>query len=288
MTFLEKTNNAWCFDSIRLINSIPNEIKSTFFYIQEIGFFKTEHPYYTERRHLNSFLILYTLSGQGKLIYKEQAYDLKENSLFFIDCMEHHIYYTKQDHPWSFLWIHFNGATSRGYYEHFHQRNSPVITIENSQKVEHYLNTMILMIQKKNHLSDIHASQYIIDLLTYILINSKNESSLNEQLPRHLTELVSHLQNTFNEEHRLSHYAQKFALNPSYLSRQFKKHLRVSFVEYIITLRMNRAKELLKYSEYPIYEIASMVGIDNVTHFINLFKYREELTPLQFRNQWRG
>jgi AraC-like DNA-binding protein len=36
-----------------------------------------------------------------------------------------------------------------------------------------------------------------------------------------------------------------------------------------------------------VAEIAAIVGIDNTSHFIRLFKERVELTPLAFRKQWK-
>lgn len=51
-------------------------------------------------------------------------------------------------------------------------------------------------------------------------------------------------------------------------------------------MRINHAKEYLKYSDAPIAEIAERVGIDNVSHFIDLFKNRTGLTPLAYRKQW--
>lgn len=57
--------------------------------------------------------------------------------------------------------------------------------------------------------------------------------------------------------------------------------------EYIITARISYAKELLKYSELSVNEITYEIGMNNVTHFINLFKARENLTPLSYRKAWR-
>jgi len=61
----------------------------------------------------------------------------------------------------------------------------------------------------------------------------------------------------------------------------------MTFTEYLITMRLNYAKELLKYTDESINEITFFCGMNNVSHFINLFKEREGMTPLQYRKQWR-
>lgn len=57
--------------------------------------------------------------------------------------------------------------------------------------------------------------------------------------------------------------------------------------EYLINCRLDYAKELLKYSDKSIYDITFLIGMNNVSHFTNLFKSRENLTPHAFRCQWR-
>lgn len=56
--------------------------KEPLFYMQEAGYFKTVWPYFTERASLNSFLVLYTLSGEGHLSYEGQEYEVTEGACF--------------------------------------------------------------------------------------------------------------------------------------------------------------------------------------------------------------
>jgi len=50
-------------------------------------------------------------------------------------------------------------------------------------------------------------------------------------------------------------------------------------------VRINEAKHMLRFTNLTIHEIGSAVGIDNTTHFINLFKKNAGITPLQFRQK---
>lgn len=69
---LERGAHVWSDDSIRMILTPSRTAKSLYLYTQEVGYFKTEYPYYSERQNLNSFLIIYTVSGQGSLDYEGQ------------------------------------------------------------------------------------------------------------------------------------------------------------------------------------------------------------------------
>lgn len=75
---LERGSNIWSDDSIRLILTPNNNAKKIYFYPQEIGYFKTTYPYFSERQYLYSFLIVYTLSGKGYLEYNDDIFQVKK------------------------------------------------------------------------------------------------------------------------------------------------------------------------------------------------------------------
>jgi two-component system response regulator YesN len=70
----------------------------------------------------------------------------------------------------------------------------------------------------------------------------------------------------------LAGVANKFYLNPSYLSRIFKQETGQSFSEYLSRLRMEKATELLKETEMKGYQVAEAIGIKDPYYFSNCFK----------------
>lgn len=84
MDYWEKANHSWSEDSKRVILTPTQRSRNLFFYIQEIGYFKAPVPYYTERAHLPSYLIKFTLSGEGLLTYKDNQHQLKAGDLFLL------------------------------------------------------------------------------------------------------------------------------------------------------------------------------------------------------------
>lgn len=71
--------------------------------------------------------------------------------------------------------------------------------------------------------------------------------------------------------------------NPSYFSTLFKKETGTSFVEYLVKVRMEKAKELLREPDLKIHEICLMVGYNDVRHFRKLFAQSTGLSPKEFR-----
>ncbi|MBQ2967227.1 MAG: helix-turn-helix domain-containing protein [Clostridia bacterium] len=67
------------------------------------------------------------------------------------------------------------------------------------------------------------------------------------------------------------------------LYRVFREAFGTTINEYIVFVRLQKAKELLKNSSLPIYLICEKVGIPNYTYFCKLFKKQTGLTPTEYK-----
>lgn len=83
----------------------------------------------------------------------------------------------------------------------------------------------------------------------------------------------------------LEEIAEHLHLNASYFSRLFKKETGETFIEYVIRMKMSRAKELLDQSAHSVTKISEMLGYDNQSYFIKLFKNDTGMTPIDYRNR---
>ncbi|WP_127579496.1 response regulator transcription factor [Paenibacillus koleovorans] len=81
----------------------------------------------------------------------------------------------------------------------------------------------------------------------------------------------------------LEEVAEHLHLNTSYFSRLFKKETGRTFIDYVTHAKLNRAKELLDQTNYPIGKIAELLGYDNLSYFIKLFKAHLGVTPVEYR-----
>ncbi|MDQ0338595.1 two-component system response regulator YesN [Caldalkalibacillus uzonensis] len=92
----------------------------------------------------------------------------------------------------------------------------------------------------------------------------------------------------YHQHISLKHIANKFYLNPIYLGQLFKKTYDVYFKEYLLQIRINEAKRLLRQSDLRVYEIAEKVGFKSVDYFVTKFEEREGMTPTAYRNRLLG
>ena len=76
-------------------------------------------------------------------------------------------------------------------------------------------------------------------------------------------------------------------MSPDYAGRLFKKEMGTTIQDYLINVRIQKAKELMRTTQYPISEIATMVGYEQFSHFSYSFHNIEHMSPRQYRNTCR-
>lgn len=74
-------------------------------------------------------------------------------------------------------------------------------------------------------------------------------------------------------------------LAPTYLSAIFKEEAGMTFTEYLIEVRIKKAKELLKTKSYKVYQIAEKVGYSDSRYFSEVFKKKVGVTPKEYISQ---
>lgn len=72
-------------------------------------------------------------------------------------------------------------------------------------------------------------------------------------------------------------------LSENYLSKLFKKEMGIPLSGYILDLKIEKAKNLLQYSDYKIIEIANYLAFSSQSHFIQAFQKKVGMTPHKYR-----
>lgn len=89
----------------------------------------------------------------------------------------------------------------------------------------------------------------------------------------------------YNSKIYISDIAEALGLSEKYLSKVFKKEIGKTIQEYILEYRVDRAANLLKYSEASILEISDYIGFYSQSHFGKVFKQYKHMTPKEYRDK---
>lgn len=81
--------------------------------------------------------------------------------------------------------------------------------------------------------------------------------------------------------------AEYVKLNPTYLSRLFKKEVGISVSEYIRKQKIDTAKNMLVYSDYKPGQIAQILAFPSQSYFTEIFKEYTGITPSEYAKGMR-
>jgi len=113
------------------------------------------------------------------------------------------------------------------------------------------------------------------------LSNVKGYSTLK---PEGIANLIQeYIIKNYIEDINIDDIARHFGFNSSYLGRIYKEHIGESPSQSLVSLRLEKAKKLLKYSEEDINVISRYIGYKNPYYFSRLFKKHTGLTPMEYR-----
>ncbi len=124
--------------------------------------------------------------------------------------------------------------------------------------------------------------QMAYNFIDRILELVDNCSLINSQYIHFAT---NYIKTNINQKITLDIVSDKLSISSKYLSKLFKKELNISFKDYLIETRIERAKKLLLFSDKSIRDISLEVGISNSNNFIAFFKNYTSITPSAYRKR---
>ena len=102
-----------------------------------------------------------------------------------------------------------------------------------------------------------------------------------------LKDVLDYLHRAYREPLSNADIAARFGYHPNYLSRLFLNITGKSMYQYLLSIRIAKAKELLEATELSVGEVAEQCGFDNASNFSAAFRKVTSLTPTQCRKNGR-
>lgn len=121
---------------------------------------------------------------------------------------------------------------------------------------------------------------------TLVLVEQKINSTKEPELTfeGQIGGIIKFIDENYYKDISVKTTAAKFFLNESYLSRIFKEKTGVRFTDYLISIRMKKAMQLISLNRYKIYEISEMVGYNSTKYFSKAFSKYTGMTPQQYKS----
>lgn len=135
-------------------------------------------------------------------------------------------------------------------------------------------------LQTKKAIADLHDSM-VLDFTGKMLLLTKNTI-----ISKSITKCIEYIYNHIHDRITVEDLAEYTGLSPSYLSRLFKKELGIAVSDYIREKKIDKAQNLLKFSDFSLVEIANYLSFSSQSHFIQTFEKLVGMTPKKFRDRY--
>lgn len=129
------------------------------------------------------------------------------------------------------------------------------------------------------------AVSYFMQIIGFIA-RSYTKTEIPEQMDiLFLSEVVSYIEENYQHNIRIADLTQKASMSKVTLYRMFKKAFKISPINYIMSIRISRAQEMLCSRKLNISEIARETGFSDSNYFSRVFKKSTGVSPRLYREQ---
>ncbi len=251
--------------------------------VTEIGHCYANKDFFLERVDGNYYSIVITVSGQGKLHYKNEDFIINKKCSFMLNTSFYHRIETCGD-DWEFYYFDVSGPAMEEYCLLCEELGTAVGMPEKQGELILLVEKCVKLIKEKKHYRDIQLSLAVTDIITKLLMsNIKNiEMSASEKY-QIVKDAVDYINDHYSQDIGVDEISKHASLSKYYFIKLFKNHTGLTPYEYLLNKRITESKVLLRETELPMDQIAIKTGFSEATAFSRCFRRYTGLTPIAFR-----
>lgn len=231
-----------------------------------------EAPYQVRRRNLNMFILFRILDGNLYFEYEDKTFTAGPGDVVLINGLNYHRYYAKS--PVTFQHFTFAGNSSLYYYNYLYRQYGALYR----DKPE----AAFLFNSVQNELESISPDDHRLSLLVHNILTVLAIQSQKILSPT-AVQAKTYIHNNFQRDIHVEDIASSVSLSKYHFSRMFKAETGYTPHEYLFSIRLRTARELLTETRMNLDSIASACGFSSTSHFIRAFKQETGVTPTMFR-----
>lgn len=255
------------------------------FCITEAGHFYAMESYLVERRRHESHLLLYTVSGSGRLITQDAELTLTPGSCAVIDCRSYHKYNT-QLAPWNFYWVHFQGVAASAMLSVLYPARITAIAVQDTQGFTQLLEGILAQESNGTVADSMELSAQIHGLFNLLAASAVYADTNDGAHNATVAAAVEYIRAHYAEPITVDDMLRALPLSKYYFIRTFRRVMGTTPYSYLTVYHINHAKVLLRSTRQSIEQIAEDCGFRDASNFIAHFKKCIGQTPAAYRRDF--
>ncbi len=265
-----------------------NAVSDFPFFLRSIGLHELQ-PHIIRPTGYEYDQFFYNAKGFGKLIMNGKSFDLPAHCGFFIPAGIPHEYYPLSD-TWDVRWMFPDGDSLSKLYVKLGLSKGGVFSLESINNLDVLLNKMRedLLDNKVfgNYYASSHVQEFILEFAKQAGLMSEPNSTVSDiqsTYQKHMNILEDYVEYHFMTPISSSELSDLIGLSPQHMCRIFRTCTGMTPIEYINSVRVQKAKEMLILSSHPVWKIGEFCGFENSNYFCRIFKRMTGTSPGEYR-----
>ncbi|WP_028609365.1 AraC family transcriptional regulator [Paenibacillus harenae] len=241
------------------------------------------------------YLMHIVLGGKGVFICEGNRHELQAGDTFLIEPEQLISYESDGDEPWRYRWVAFNGTNSAELTAGAGFRSGQqVVRLAKWRKAGVLFRRIYDTFRGGGAAADMKAAGYLHLLMaeykTQLLPQDDGAPRTGQAESDRLLQQVAHYLSTqYAHPVSIEQMAESLGYNRAYLSRLFKQRTGVSPVTFLLKLRIDTARRMLRERpELTVEQIAASVGLQDALYFSKQFRRLHGQSPTAYREAMRS
>lgn len=225
--------------------------------------------------------------GQGEYTTPYGTYTLTAGDIFLTvpDCVVQ--YKASEENPWTYGWFAFNGMNAPMYLDRAGLHiEKPILHLKRLELVCDIILNMT-QVEMAESTRDLVLLSHLYRLLSEVIDSASSPLRRSQAVGANLyiEEALNYIETNYSRQMRIEEMACHIGIQRKYLARLFNQHFATSPQQYLVTYRMEKAKQLIEKTELSISEVATSVGYPDPFAFSKRFKSCFGMAPTDYRQK---
>lgn len=247
---------------------------------------KDEHPRAFKSvavgRMLNEYQLVYITRGKGVFETMGQRFIVLPGSILLIFPGVRHFYKPDLETGWTEYWVGFKGdhvdALCR---DGFLSTAKPFFAVGLRNGILAHYTQIFDLVRNQEPLYQPKSGALILGLIAEVL-SCDRKSTQSTQAEGLVAHAKFQMEANVDADINLIGIAESLGVSTSHLNEAFKSYTSMTPYQYFISIKINRAKELLEH-ELPVKEVAWRLGFNDEYYFSRLFKNKTGISPSHWK-----
>lgn len=251
--------------------------------------------------------LFFTVDGNGSIEVNGKTYLMNRHSLIIINSGVNYHLKTPKSFV-SYLSINFDYTYAQyvkkkpiapDIIKNFNSKNlinhvtfsditelNEVFYINEFPIVEKKLVSMVKEYNRKVNMYELKLTSYMLDVLIQCIRHNASQNMVVEE-KENASKIANYLQENYNKTLSNQQIADLFHYHPNYISNLIKQYTGLPLHQYIKSIRVAKAADMLSVTSMSVQDIAIECGFYSSSHLIKCFKELIGMTPRQYQNYYQ-